>query len=408
MKRLIGIFVCVLLTASMAYATKPNDSKFMTDEFKPIPDVSKLYFEGFEAGVPPAGWTAIVTDPGYTWTSDTYAPYEGLYYATCYYDPALLYQDEWICFEYVLEPGDECLSFWTNASVYWAIDPYQNYNLYVTINGVEKWNYRDDTVEPVNWLWQQYGVPLGEYSVGETIEICFGYVGIDGAQGSFDAIEIGACPPPPPEPCCPFDFDCYVFDFNTGPGGAVFFDCGLGTNPWAWGTDPLIPQTACDGVPVTNIMGTSLGSTYPVSTGGGFYIGPVAITPVCDCLELCHYYDTESSYDGGNVKVSTDGGSTWTLVYPFGGYDGTLTSTYYPAECVWLEEVFYGASVNFVRDCFDLSDFEGLEILIGFFFGSESYATSDIGWYIKWAKIGSNNVTPVEDSSWGAIKALYR
>jgi len=278
----------------------------------------------------------------------------------------------------------------------------------VQISGADVWNYRDDPVNAVTWEWQQYGIPLDAYNAGDTIELCFGYVGADGAEGAFDAIGVGECPEPPPPPCCPFDHDCYVFDFNESACGASFFDCGMGPNPWAWGVDGLIPAVACDDVPVTNIMGTALGGPYAVSVGGGFYVGPVSVTECCNCLEVCHYYDTEFGYDGGNVKISMDGGMTWMQVFPSDGYDDILDSTYYIPECVPMEEVFCGDSITFVRDCFDLTEYEGLDVLIGFFFGSESFATDDLGWYIKWAKVGSNNYSPVEHGSWGSIKSLYR
>lgn len=407
MKRTLIVCLALLLIAGYASAGKLSDSKYMTRDFAPGGGDGRTYFEGFEAGVPPAGWTAVVNNP-YTWEQDDYAPYEGIYYATCLYDATYSGpQDEWICFQYTIEAGDDELSFAVNASVYWAIDPYQNYNLHVVIDGVEKWNYVDDTVDPVTWEWQVYSVSLAEYSVGQTIEVCFGYTGYDGAQGSFDAILIGEEPPPPPEPCCPFEHECVVWDFNISDDGVTYFDCGAGPNPWGWGYDPQIPGIACDGVPVTNVMGTALGGAYPVSTGGGFYLGPVPVTWQCFCLELCHYYDIETGFDGGNVKVSADGGATWTQISPFDGYDDILDSTYYIAECVHGEWVFCGHQTGFVRECFDLTDYMGSDVLIGFFFGSDSSVTYP-GWYIKWAKLGSDEFTAVEETSWGVIKALYR
>ena len=209
-------------------------------------------------------------------------------------------------------------------------------------------------------------------------------------------------------PCCPFPFDCYTFDFNQSACGVQFMDCGLGPNPWAWGVDTGIPQVACDDVPVTNILGTTLNGVYPVSVGGIATVGPVFVDDGCVCLELCHYYKTESGYDGGNVKVSTDGGATWTVLTPARGYDDILDSTYYIPECVAGEWVFTGDSVTFVRDCFDLEPFVGQEILIGLFFGSESYlGTGYLGWYVKWMKIGGA-ASPVQDATWGSIKGLYR
>ena len=43
----------------------------------------------------------------------------------------------------------------------------------------------------------------------------------------------------------------------------------------------------------------------------------------------------------------------------------------------------------------------------GFFFGSDGSIVYP-GWYVKWIKTGGGHTTPVEDSSWGAIKAMYR
>jgi hypothetical protein len=211
------------------------------------------------------------------------------------------------------------------------------------------------------------------------------------------------------EPCGPFEALCYEHDFNIEPPlAAGYIDCGLGPNPWEWGVPTDIPDVACDGVPVTSILGTTLAGTYPVSVGGISAIGTFPITADCYCLELCHYYDTETNYDGGNVKVSLDGGISWALITPDAGYPGMNTSTLYPCECVYQEPIFTGDSGGFIKNYFDLSAYEGMVVFIGFFFGSESYATSDLGWYIKWVRIGGEQLTPVQNATWGTIKAMYR
>jgi hypothetical protein len=212
-------------------------------------------------------------------------------------------------------------------------------------------------------------------------------------------------------PCCPFPQNCYFLDFNQSPNGWTSLACGTGPIPWAWGLPTggvTIPSTTCDGVPLTNALVTNLTGNYPVSKGEAAVVGPFQIYTGCRCLEICHYYDTESGYDGGNVKVSTDGGTTWTLITPSGGYPGINTSTYYPNECTWNQRMFTGTSTTFIRSCFDISAYQGQTILVGFFFGSESYLTSDRGWAIKWLKIGGTDISPVEGRSWGAIKALYK
>ncbi|MBN2564334.1 MAG: hypothetical protein JXB46_01345, partial [Candidatus Eisenbacteria bacterium] len=212
------------------------------------------------------------------------------------------------------------------------------------------------------------------------------------------------CPLPP---CCPFDYVKHLVDFNVWDGGFTVLPCN-GTPIWQWGplTNPEVPSVACDDVPVTNILGTNIPGDYPVYSGEIAMIGPFGIDQYSTCLELCHYYDTENRFDGGNLKISIDGGVTWSLLTPTRLYDAV---TYSSCRCLPLEDAFTGHQFNmtFLRDCFDLSDYVGVDVWIGFFFGSDGSVTYP-GWYIKWVKIGSNNYSPVEDSSWGNIKALYR
>jgi hypothetical protein len=415
MKRTLILSLCLLLAATASFAAVKNGSKVPDQVMFPIEyyqGQQRAMFEGFEGAFPPTGWTLVQTNINETWFQDcgTYGtPYEGSCFATCLYDAGYTGpQDEWLYFDYTLEAGDECLSFYAYASTYWAIDPYQNYNLFVTIDDQIVWDYYNDNNGAVTWQWQQYVIDLTGYSVGQTITVGIGYQGFDGAQGSFDAIEIGACPPPPPEPCCPSEYVCFVIDFNMDSWNGIPFPCGIGPVPWQWGAPVGIPTVACDDVPVTNVWGTVLAGSYPALVGEGLMVGPFDITDQCYCMELCHYYDTETGWDGGNVKVSTDGGVTWTIVQPFGGYDDILDSTTYVPECVAMEEVFTGDSITFVRDCFDLTDYIGQTVMVGFFFGCDSWDTDDLGWYLKWLKFGSDEYSPVEDSTWGAIKAMYR
>jgi hypothetical protein len=399
--------ILALMVAGAAFAEKPAiDAKNATEIFvKPSIWQSRPYAEGFNVSVPPAGWTLVQTNTVETWTMATYDPYEGIGYADCVYDATYSGpQDEWLNYTYTIQAGDAALVFWAMGSTYWAITPYQNYNLIVKIDGTEMWNYFDDNNGAVSWTWQQYTVPLTGYSVGQIIQIGLGYTGYDGAEGAFDGLYIGDAPPPPPVPCAPFPTTCVTVDYNLGDNGFVTKPCN-GAAAWQWGVPPVgVPTVACDGVPVTHTLFASL----PISAGESVIIGSFDITPICYCLELCHYYDFESNYDVGNVKVSTDNGVTWTLVYPFDGYDGINSSTSYPSPCAWNEQAFTGTSTTFVRDSFDLTEFVGQTVLVKLDMGTDSYLTSDLGWYIKWVKLGGEEQSPVQSSTWGAIKAMYR
>ena len=55
---------------------------------------------------------------------------------------------------------------------------------------------------------------------------------------------------------------------------------------------------------------------------------------------------------------------------PTGGYPGMTNSW----PCAIPDEPAYTGHPPFayIRDCFDLSDYDGMDILIGFFFGSDT------------------------------------
>lgn len=228
------------------------------------------------------------------------------------------------------------------------------------------------------------------------------YIVVDGYEGDACEFTLGVTCTDVPSPCCPLLEECVAFDFNASDGGFWTIPCG-GTSVWEWGAAPS-PGVACDGVGVTNVLGTVLQGDYPNLAGEAAVLGPVSITADCTCLELCHMYTTEEPYDGGNVKVSADDGATWVLVIPAAQYDFATDdeNACVPSEAVFTDEL----GSPWTSDCFDLSQYVDDELLIGFFFGSDESVTSP-GWYIKWAKLGSDT-TPVEHSSWGAIKGLYR
>ena len=52
-------------------------------------------------------------------------------------------------------------------------------------------------------------------------------------------------------------------------------------------------------------------------------------------LEIKTWYETEDTYDGGQVYISKNSGSTWQLITPIGGYDGTFTESVVQQELLW-------------------------------------------------------------------------
>jgi len=164
-------------------------------------DPNQLLFEGFEAGVPPTGWSTIVNNT-YTWESATYAPYEGSAYATCLYDETYSgAQDEWLITPTLDFAGSKyVLDFWWNGSYYWGVDPYDNCDLsvWISIDGgttwlMELWN-EDNFGEFTNWEWYNVVVDLSTFKDESNVKLAFVYTGYDGAQYSVDAVGINPAP----------------------------------------------------------------------------------------------------------------------------------------------------------------------------------------------------------------------
>lgn len=250
-----------------------------------------------------------------------------------------------------------------------------------------------DCIEYDDYGWPIYNLAPGTY-----------YIVVDGADGDECEFMITVYHIEPVPECGPLDSVCHLWDFNVSPEGFGRAPCASGVVAWSWGPPPFgVPDMAC-GNPVTNVLGAGIGGGYPNNAGEVAGIGPVMITEDCYCFELCHWYEIETGYDGGMVVVTTDNGLTWDFVSPARGYDliGEWDNDCIgPFPCFSSEVVF-----DFIVDYFDLSPWIGSEVIIGFVFGSDS-SVRETGWHIARAALGGHD-SPVEHSSWGAIKGLYR
>ena len=163
-------------------------------------------------------------------------------------------------------------------------------------------------------------------------------------------------------------------DFETTDGGYV--GSGTPTIIWEWGTPTQStgPSSAHSGV---NVWGTDLDANYPASCNNKLDT-PSFIVPAYAELVFWHWYDTEASYDGCNVKISTDGGSTWSVLTPEGGYTGTANSAnpLYP-EPIWTGHV----QKYWEEEVIDLSAYNGMEVQLRFHFGSDP-SVQYPGWFI--------------------------
>ena len=169
----------------------------------------------------------------------------------------------------------------------------------------------------------------------------------------------------------------YFSDFEDNDGYLLSSD----PTGWAWGEPTSGPGVAYSG---TNVWATVLGGNYVDNANWTLETTiPVGIVTTAYMLEFWHWYDIEASYDGGNVKVSADGGTNWTVIIPLTGYPGTA-NTFNPLSG---EPIFCGHDQGFWELVeFDLSAYVGENILVRWHFGSDGGVVYP-GWYIDDVRI---------------------
>jgi WD40 repeat protein len=125
------------------------------------------------------------------------------------------------------------------------------------------------------------------------------------------------------------------------------------------------------------------------------------------------------TYDGGNVKVSTDNGENWSILKPVGGYPGiiiTRTNDTYGNPLEGQEAfVNFSGGQNYpeglwVTDYFDLSTYEGLDnVKFKFHFGIYNYywPSDNYRWYINNVSLVSGPLVPGFEFAGSGISSEY-
>ncbi|MCF7919969.1 MAG: choice-of-anchor J domain-containing protein [Candidatus Cloacimonetes bacterium] len=185
-----------------------------------------------------------------------------------------------------------------------------------------------------------------------------------------------------------------LWDFEDDNGDFV------ADNGWAWGTDSM--SGAYSG---TNVWGTVLNAQYANSCNYQLVTPEVSIPTDDAVLTFWHWYDIENYFDGGNVKISADGGSTWTLLTPVGGYpeDAVTTSN----SGIPGEPAYSSNSNGWVMATFEIGAYQGEDVMIKFHFGSDSSVLYQ-GWYIDDVYIGipETDVIETDNSNFNPIVSL--
>jgi hypothetical protein len=189
----------------------------------------------------------------------------------------------------------------------------------------------------------------------------------------------------------------YYNNFEANDGG--FTQAG---GQWAWGTPTSGPGAAYSG---TKLWATVLGGNY---VAGLATLDTVPITvPTGGDLSFWLWYDYEASYDGLNVQISTDSGTTWTLMMPaVGPYTGSGNS----ANPLGLNVPCWTGHVQGFWEYieFDLAAYEGMSVMFRFASGADTSVFYP-GAYIDDILVGNLVITivPEYDESAAVANWLY-
>ncbi len=166
--------------------------------------------------------------------------------------------------------------------------------------------------------------------------------------------------------------DTVVQDFSLTPAEAFEISDGnyIGTGEWEWGEATVGPSAAHSGL---KLWGTDLDAAYDNSAVYTLDSRQYSFNDPSAALGFYHWRSIETGYDGGNVKISTDGGGSWTLLLPDGGYpDDSITG---------LGEPGFTGSGDWELVTFDCSAYLGQAVIFRWTFGTDSSVAYD-GWYI--------------------------
>ncbi|RPH94544.1 T9SS C-terminal target domain-containing protein [candidate division KSB1 bacterium] len=158
----------------------------------------------------------------------------------------------------------------------------------------------------------------------------------------------------------------YAEDFETTNGLWV---PSPETGGWEWGA-PVVPTGGHAPHSGTNCWGTVLAGPYTASACWYLELNPgLMVNSPLATMEFWYWVDSELSYDGANLKVSVDNGTTWTLVTPDGGYPRASLST--ANTCMASQPAWAGRDSTWRHTVLPIGQFIGQSPIFRLTFGSD-------------------------------------
>jgi hypothetical protein len=169
-------------------------------------------------------------------------------------------------------------------------------------------------------------------------------------------------------------------DHEDGPAGWTT-SAGAGSSTWAIRTaNPFSGTNSWFAADVASRSDQYLTTSSPI------------VLPDSPRLTFRHAYDLETSYDGGVVEISTDGGATWTdlgTAIEQQGYDQPISTCC--NSPIADRPAFTGNSGGYILTEVDLSAFAGQSVLIRFRLATDT-SVGDVGWDVDDVRIFQDGV----------------
>ena len=149
---------------------------------------------------------------------------------------------------------------------------------------------------------------------------------------------------------------------------------------WQYGADGLVGSVSGG-----NIWGTVLNANHTDNTNSSLeWDISASPLPSASLLTFDHWYEAESgtgttAYDGGNVKISVNGGLSWEILYPYPDYTHVISSAY--SNPMPGEPCYSGTSAGWGPSLIDLSTYSGQNVILKWQFGSDTLYNFR-GWYL--------------------------
>ncbi len=165
----------------------------------------------------------------------------------------------------------------------------------------------------------------------------------------------------------------FTEEFETGAAGWTTVTLSGTANPWALvTTDSHSPTHSEFCADIATVSANAL-------------VSPVLAPVAGSVLAFWHRFEMESGWDGGHLWVSTDGGTSWSVIpgsaFIMNGYNGTIaasTSNPFPGPG-WTGTV--GSAGSFVQVQVDMSAYAGPNVRVRWVESTDS-SVSRPGWWL--------------------------